>query len=152
MSVKMESSGVLSKRGLRKFIKEVSTCESKEREEKRVAKEMLNIKNKFAHPKQLKSYDRKKYVWKLVYIYMLGYPVDFGHIECLNLMSSADPSEKHVGYVSLGVMLSRDYRELTKMAANTARADLKSRQPFAQSLALNFVGNSCEVSLRSVFL
>lgn len=31
---------------------------------------------------------RKKYVWKLVYIFMLGYEVDFGHMEIIALISS----------------------------------------------------------------
>jgi len=36
------------------------------------------------------AYDRKKYVWKLLYIYMLGYDVEFGHKQAADLI----PEEK----------------------------------------------------------
>ena len=32
------------------------------------------------------EYDRKKYVWKLLYIYMLGYEVEFGHKQAADLI------------------------------------------------------------------
>ena len=34
-------------------------------------------------------YHKKKYVWKLVYIFVLGYDVDCGHMEAISLMMSA---------------------------------------------------------------
>lgn len=34
------------------------------------------------------AYNKKKYVWKLLYIHMLGYDVDFGHMEAVSLISS----------------------------------------------------------------
>lgn len=46
----------------------------------------------------MSGYDRKKYVCKLLYIYMLGYDIDFGHIEAVNLLSSSKYSEKHMVY------------------------------------------------------
>ena len=32
------------------------------------------------------EYDKKKYVWKLLYIYMLGYEVEFGHKQAADLI------------------------------------------------------------------
>lgn len=29
-----------------------------------------------------------RYVWKLVYMFMLGYEIDFGHMEMISLISS----------------------------------------------------------------
>jgi len=40
----------------------------------------------------------KRYCWKLVYIYMLGYSVDFGHMEMINLLSSPSFKDKSVGW------------------------------------------------------
>ena len=34
------------------------------------------------------EYDKKKYVWKLLYIYMLGYPVEFGHKQASDLIAA----------------------------------------------------------------
>jgi len=32
------------------------------------------------------GYDRRKYVWKLLYIYMLGYDIEFGHKQAADLI------------------------------------------------------------------
>jgi hypothetical protein len=49
----------------------------------------------------MKGYDRKKYITKLLYIYMLGYEIEFGHMEAIELLSSSKYSEKHlVSFVS----------------------------------------------------
>ena len=32
------------------------------------------------------EYDKKKYVWKLLYIYMLGHDVEFGHKQAADLI------------------------------------------------------------------
>lgn len=32
------------------------------------------------------GYDRRKYIWKLLYIYMLGYEIDFGHKQACDLI------------------------------------------------------------------
>ena len=44
----------------------------------------------------MKGYDRKKYITKLLYIYMLGYDIEFGHMEAIELLSSNKYSEKHL--------------------------------------------------------
>lgn len=40
------------------------------------------------HPVLLAEYDKKKYVWKLLYVYMLGYPVEFGHKQASDLIAA----------------------------------------------------------------
>ena len=39
-------------------------------------------------PMLLAEYDKKKYVWKLLYVYMLGYPVEFGHKQASDLIAA----------------------------------------------------------------
>lgn len=67
---------------------------TKEQEQKRVEKEMAHIRSKFTSESHMNGYQRKKYVWKILYMYMLGYEVDFGHMEAVNLVSSPKYSEK----------------------------------------------------------
>ena len=48
----------------------------------------------FTRPQQLTDtlrteYDKKKYVWKLLYIYMLGYEVEFGHKQAADLIPAS---------------------------------------------------------------
>jgi AP-2 complex subunit alpha len=42
------------------------------------------------------GYQRRKYVAKMIYIYLLGYEVDFGHGEIIKLASSLKYSEKQM--------------------------------------------------------
>ena len=122
---------------------------------------MANIRKKFtATGKQLgedgsntalSSYQRKKYVWKLVYIHVLGYDVDFGHSEVLALVRSQKYSEKCVGYTALSLLLRGD-DPLMNSILGTIRKDMitplpassKNNSPTtdtAQSLALCSIAN-----------
>jgi AP-2 complex subunit alpha len=92
-------------RGLQNFISDLRNAKSKEDESKRVSKELANIRSKFTASGSLSSYQKKKYVWKLVYAFMLGYDVDFGHAEVVSLVGSAKYSEKQVGYVAMSLLL-----------------------------------------------
>ena len=46
--------------------------------------------------KQLDGYQKKKYVCKLLFIFLLGNDIDFGHMEAVNLLSSNKYSEKQI--------------------------------------------------------
>ncbi|KAL7433150.1 hypothetical protein ACHAXM_004526 [Skeletonema potamos] len=103
-------------RGLNNFITDLRNAKSKEEESSRVEVELAKIRKKFnpgggtklapdgSNP-SLSSYQRKKYIWKLVYIHVLGYEVDFGHAEVLALVRSKKYGEKNVGYVALSLLL-----------------------------------------------
>eukprot|EP01026_Neomeris_dumetosa_P030985 TRINITY_DN2464_c1_g1_i1.p2 TRINITY_DN2464_c1_g1~~TRINITY_DN2464_c1_g1_i1.p2 ORF type:complete len:168 (-),score=25.17 TRINITY_DN2464_c1_g1_i1:22-525(-) len=126
-------------RGLRNFIKEIRACSNKDEEEKRVEKELANIASHYQQPK-LRRYDQKKYTWKLLYIYMLGYDVDFGHRQAADLCSAEVFSEKQVGYVACSVLLNENH-EFLRLIVNSIQKDIDSRNEAYQSLALSFVGS-----------
>lgn len=74
-------------------------------------RELANIRRKFNKThRSLTAYERKKYVLKLLYIYMLGYNVDFGHTEALKLISSTSYGEKQAGYMTTSVILNERNR------------------------------------------
>jgi AP-2 complex subunit alpha len=127
-------------RGLHNFISEIRSCHTKDEERSRVDKELANIRNKFASPANLTSYDKKKYVWKLCYIYMLGYEVDFGHVEFISLLSSTKFQEKAVGYMAFSMMF-RPGDELMTLAVNSMRNDIIGQLSHGQTLALAAVSN-----------
>ena len=128
---------------------------------------MANIRKKFtATGKQLgedgsnqslSTYQRKKYVWKLVYIHILGYDVDFGHAEVLALVRNPKYSEKHVGYTALSLLLRGDdpmmnsvLNVIRKDLTNPAPAAAKNNAPTtdtAQSLALCAIANISGIEL-----
>lgn len=74
---------------------------SKEAEIKRINKELANIRSKFKGDKTLDGYQKKKYVCKLLFIFLLGHDIDFGHMEAVNLLSSNKYSEKQIVSISL---------------------------------------------------
>ncbi|GMJ00816.1 hypothetical protein like AT5G22780 [Hibiscus trionum] len=83
-------------RGLSIFISDIRNCQNKEQERLRADKELGNIRNRFKKEKVLTPHGKKKYVWKMLYIYMLGYDVDFGHMEAVSLISAPKYPEKQV--------------------------------------------------------
>lgn len=86
------------------------------------------------------AYDKRKYMWKLLYTHMLGYDVDFGHKQAMDLIASPGYAEKQVGYVACSVFLNeRD--EFLRLVINSVRNDLISRNETFQCLALDFVSN-----------
>lgn len=50
----------------------------------------------FAGDKTLDGYQKKKYVCKLLFIFLLGHDIDFGHMEAVNLLSSNKYTEKQI--------------------------------------------------------
>ena len=56
---------------------------------------MAHIRQKFKDG-NLDGYQKKKYLAKVVFTYILGYKVDVGHVEAINLISSTKYSEKQI--------------------------------------------------------
>jgi hypothetical protein len=50
----------------------------------------------FSGDKQLDGYQKKKYVCKLLFIFLLGNDVDFGHMEAVDLLASNKYTEKQI--------------------------------------------------------
>ncbi|CAI0398119.1 unnamed protein product [Linum tenue] len=127
-------------RGLSVFISDVRNCQNKEQERLRVDKELGNVRTRFKHEKGLSPYEKKKYVWKMLYIYMLGYDVDFGHMEAVSLISAPKYPEKQVGYIATACLLNENH-DFLRLAINTVRNDIIGRNETFQCLALTLVGN-----------
>lgn len=127
-------------RGLHNFISDIRNCKSKEEERARVDKELANIRAKFAASASLSSRDKKKYVWKMCYMFMLGYEIDFGHTEFISLLSSTKFQEKSVGYMAFSLML-RPGDELMTLVVNSMRNDIVGQLHHGKTLALAAVSN-----------
>ncbi|KAK1301015.1 AP-2 complex subunit alpha-1 [Acorus calamus] len=122
-------------RGLSVFISDVRNCQNKEQERLRVDKELGNIRTRFKNEKGLTPYEKKKYVWKMLYIYMLGYDVDFGHMETMSLISAPKYPEKQVGYIVTSCLLNENH-DFLRMVINAVRNDIIGRNETFQCLAL----------------
>lgn len=127
-------------RGLAVFISDIRNCKSKEAEIKRINKELANIRSKFKGDKTLDGYQKKKYVCKLLFIFLLGHDIDFGHMEAVNLLSSNKYSEKQIGYLFISVLVNTN-SDLIKLIIQSIKNDLTSRNPVHVSLALQCIAN-----------
>ncbi|XP_041837746.1 AP-2 complex subunit alpha-2-like isoform X2 [Melanotaenia boesemani] len=127
-------------RGLAVFISDIRNCKSKEAEIKRINKELANIRSKFKGDKALDGYSKKKYVCKLLFIFLLGHDIDFGHMEAVNLLSSNKYTEKQIGYLFISVLVNSN-SDLIRLINNAIKNDLTSRNPTFMNLALHCIAN-----------
>ena len=133
------SNNTSSMRGLVQFIADLRNARARDLEEKRINKELANIRQKFKGEK-LDGYQKKKYVCKLLYIYILGYNVDFGHLEAVNLISANKFSEKQIGYLAVTLFLNEQH-ELLHLVVNSIRKDLLDHNELYNCLALHAIAN-----------
>ncbi|GJN74268.1 Armadillo-like helical [Purpureocillium lilacinum] len=133
------SSSNANMRGLVQFIADLRNARARELEEKRINKELANIRQKFKDG-NLSGYHKKKYVCKLLYIYILGWNVDFGHLEAVNLISANKYSEKQIGYLAMTLFLHEKH-ELLHLVVNSIRKDLMDHNELFNCLALHAIAN-----------
>jgi AP-1 complex subunit gamma-1 len=128
----------MSKR-LRDLIREVRQCRTAASEREAVAKESAAIRDSFT---KNEVHYRQRNVAKLLYIHMLGYPTKFGQMEPLKLLSSAEYSDKRVGYLGMQLLLD-ETQEVLMLATNSVKTDLNHPNPFVVGLALCSLANIC---------
>ena len=75
-----------------------------------------------------------------MYIYILGWNVDFGHLEAVNLISANKYSEKQIGYLAMTLFLHEKH-ELLHLVVNSIRKDLLDHNELFNCLALHAIAN-----------
>lgn len=159
----MTSSAQTQMRGLTQYIADLRACRVRELEEKRINKEMAHIRQKFKEG-SLDGYQKKKYLSKvrpeavpslhsavharlitsvptqIVFSYILGYPVDIGHMEAVNLIASPKYSEKQIGYLAL-TLLMHENSDLVRLVVNSIRKGLDELNEVNNCLALHAIAN-----------
>lgn len=73
---------------------------------KRINQELAIIHSKFKEGKALNGYSKKKNVCKLLFIFLLGHDIDFGHMEAMNLLSFNKYTEKQIGYLFISLLVN----------------------------------------------
>jgi len=128
-------------RGLHNFITDVHNAKSKEDEVKLVNRELAKIRQYYKEEKNPDWYQRRKYVTKLLYIHLLGYPLDFGHMPAIGLIGATKYHEKQTGYLAAQLLLYENH-ELAPLLVNSIQEDLTtSRSDAVRSLALAAIAN-----------
>ncbi|CAF1367403.1 unnamed protein product [Adineta steineri] len=137
-------------RGLAVFISDIRNCKSREAELRRINKELTNIRQRFRADKTLDGYQKKKYVCKLLFIFLLGHDIDFGYMEAVNLLSSNKYTEKQIGYLFISVIMNSS-SEMKQLIIQNIRNDIQSRNPIFINLALQCVANIGEREMATAF-
>ncbi|KAI9220665.1 adaptin N terminal region-domain-containing protein [Blastocladiella britannica] len=126
-------------KGLHTFVSDIRACRSREQEEKRINKELGHIRQKFKEG-GMDGYNRRKYVAKLLYMALLGYQIDFGHVEAANLLASPKYKEKAMGYLAV-TLLFNEASDAVMLVVNAFKKDLDSDSDTVNCLALNAIAN-----------
>ncbi|KAH3766242.1 clathrin-adaptor gamma chain [Pelomyxa schiedti] len=127
---------------LRDLIKMVRACKTAAEERETIAKECAVIRNSFTD----EGSNKHRNVAKLLYIHMLGYPTQFGQMECLKLIASPFYADKRLGYLALMLMLDENSEVLT-LATNCIQNDLNHPNQFTVGLALCSLSNIASVGI-----
>ena len=138
-------------RGLTVFITDLRNCKNEGDEKMRINYELANIRMKLKRYKSFDCYQRKKYLCKLVYMYLLGYKPDLGCNEAISLLSSNSYPEKKIGYLYISVLVSKD-NELNNLINKSIENDLN--EPLNMNfvdLALCYIANTGYLEMYHMF-
>ncbi|KAJ3437239.1 ap-1 complex subunit gamma [Anaeramoeba flamelloides] len=108
-----------------------------------ISEECVQIRNAF---RKEDTKNRPRNISKLIYIDFLGFPTDFGQLECLKLIAHPSYVCKRIGYLGLSVLLTEN-EEVLFMSTNIIRTDLASENKFIVALALSSLGNIGSVEM-----
>ena len=122
---------------LRDLIRAVRASKTANDERKTIASECAAIRTAF---KSGKEQYRARNVSKLIFFHLLGYPTEFGQMECMNLMTSDLFFEKRIGYLALSLLVDENHEVLT-LVENQLKLDLSSKKDDIRGLALVTIAN-----------
>ncbi|ORX70840.1 Adaptor protein complex AP-1 gamma subunit [Linderina pennispora] len=123
---------------LRDLIRAVRVCKTAADERNVIQRESAAIRTSF---KEDNSQDtRYVNVQKLLYIYLLGFPVQFGQLECLKLAASSKFADKRVGYLGVSLLLD-EKQEILTLLTNCLKSDMNNPDDYLVGLALCTLSN-----------
>jgi AP-2 complex subunit alpha len=143
-------------KGLTQFIIDLRNSKDFNEENKRINLEINNIQTKFNT--NLNAYQKKKYICKLVYIYLLGYndSINFGLKQSFQLLEASTYSEKQLGYLAVSILIDYDKRkyqnikqflnDLLEIMYDQLVKDLQSNNEDINCLAIQFIASKFNVS------
>ena len=124
---------------LKTFIKSVRNSKTVAAERAVIRKESAKIRSSFRDV-SIDNEKRRKNLQKLIYLYILGEPTQFGQVECLKLLASPRFMDKRVGYLATMLILDES-QDIVTLLTNSLDIDMQSTNPLIVGLALCTLGN-----------
>jgi AP-1 complex subunit gamma-1 len=122
---------------LRDLIKAVRACKTAAEERVVITNESAEIRESFRD----ESYKcRHRSVAKLLFIQMMGYPTQFGQVECVKLIASTNFTEKRVGYLGFTQLLN-EQDDVLLMVTNTMQIDMNSTNNQISGMGITAMAN-----------
>ncbi|KAH3660331.1 hypothetical protein OGAPHI_006917 [Ogataea philodendri] len=134
-------------KGLVQFITDIRNAKEQEQEHKRVQSELVHIQKQFQQS-NLSGYHRKKYICKLLYIYLMGHDLSFGMSESIALAGSKVYSEKCIGYLALSIFLQTQSHNMD-VVFDLVHSDLSQQREDFICLGLQFLSAVAESDIHS---
>ena len=147
-------------KNLKDFIKAIRGCNTASEERAVIVKESASIRSTFIDASPSTRY---KNISKLLYIHMLGYPAQFGQIECLKLCASSRFMDKRLGYLGIMLLMDESQETLTLVTNSLKKylfqlcyhyivfycifSDMNSSNMYIVGLALATLGNICSCEM-----
>lgn len=133
---------------LREVIKQIRQCKTAAEERGVVYKESALIRNAF---KEKECEHRNRNIAKLLFFNLLGYPTQFGQVECIKLVSAPSYTEKRIGYLGISQLLDES-SDILMMVTNQIKKDLNSKETFIVALGLTAIAEcSTEEMCRELY-
>ncbi|BES92234.1 AP-2 complex subunit alpha [Nesidiocoris tenuis] len=134
-------------RGVYKFTLKIRQCRTCEEEDETINEELAKIRN-VLNSQIIDCYMKKKSICKLIYIFLLGRKIDFGHTVALSLLSSNVFSEKRMGYLFISLVFSSE-SSMDKLLIRCIKSDLASGNMKFIHVALQCVSSYCNNAMAS---
>lgn len=138
-------------KGLTQFVVDLRNSKDIQDERKRVTLEISNIRRKFSSQQSMSGQQRKKQMYKLAYIYLLGFQEveDIFVDEAYRLLESKVYSEKQLGYFIVTISCEYksqqefpDYvRDIFDLVYSQVLLDLRDNNEDFNCLALEFIAS-----------
>ncbi|KAF6008523.1 hypothetical protein HII13_003846 [Brettanomyces bruxellensis] len=129
-------------KGLIQFITEIRNSKEEDAERRIIQREIVHIQKQFQQL-NLSGYHKKKYICKLLYVYLMGYRLTFGFDQAVELTRSDAFSEKAIGYLAINFYIGQVSEPQWDLVERSIDADLASPRVDAMCLALQALCDLC---------
>ena len=89
---------------------------------------------------------RNRNIAKLLFFNLLGYPTQFGQVECIKLCSAPSYTEKRIGYLGVSQLMDES-TDILILVTSQIKKDLNSKETYIVALGLTAIAECSTVEM-----